>query len=99
MTPDQIALAKEKARIQLDKERAIIKTALEAAVSDPNVAIVLRHIARISGFFQNARVINPQTGDVNANGTIYNVGRESVYLDLRRMMTDEVRTIVERKGE
>ena len=69
-----------------------------AALENPGVRIVLRWLARESGFFKNPRVLLA-TGDVSATSTIYNVGRESLYLDLRRKMTDEVRTAVERKGE
>jgi len=76
-----------------------VRAALQLACTDPNVQIVLRHVAKLSGFFKSSVVINVTTNDVALGSTTYNEGRRSLYLDLRRMMTDEARRLVESKGE
>lgn len=78
------------------------RTALQAVCKDANGQIVLRHLAKICGFWQSSVV---KKGDgismlgVDLNGTLVNEGRRSVYLDLRRPMTDEGRRLIESKGE
>jgi len=76
-----------------------VRAALQLACTDPNVQIVLRHIAKLSGFFKSSVVINVTTNDVALGSTTYNEGRRSLYLDLRRMMTDDARRLVESKGD
>ena len=68
-----------------------VRAALQLACTDPNVQIVLRHIAKLSGFFKSSVVINVTTNDVALGSTTYNEGRRSLYLDLRRMMDDNAR--------
>ncbi len=79
------------------------RTALQAVCKDTNGQIVLRHLAKICGFWQSSVV---RKGDgvsmlgVDLQGTLVNEGRRSVYLDLRRPMTDEGRRLIEsRTGE
>ena len=76
-----------------------VRAALQLACNDPNVQIVLRHIAKLSGFFKSSVVINITTNDVALGSTTYNEGRRSLYLDLRRMMDDNARRLIESKGE
>lgn len=74
------------------------RTALRAVASDPNFQIVMRHMAKICGFFQSSVVLDPNH-HVCTESTIFNEGRRAVYLDFRRMMTDDVRRLIESKGE
>ena len=75
------------------------RDALRIAANDPNVQILLRHMAKICGFFQSSLVVDPVSREVSTQSVIYNEGRRAVYLDLRRMMTDETRRIIESKGD
>jgi len=76
-----------------------VRSALQLACTDTNVQVVLRHIAKLSGFFKSSVVINLATSEVALGSTTYNEGRRSLYLDLRRMMNDETRRLIESKGE
>lgn len=76
-----------------------VRTALQIVSSDVNFQIVLRHIAKLAGFFKSSVVINPTSNEISTGSTVYNEGRRSLYLDLRRMMTDETRRLIESKGE
>lgn len=76
-----------------------VRAALQLACTDPNVQMVLRHVAKLSGFFKSSVVVSPTTSDVAVNSTVYNEGRRSLYLDLRRMLDDESRRIIESKGD
>jgi hypothetical protein len=77
------------------------RTALQAMCRDANGQIVLRHICKISGFWQTTIV---KKGDgvsmmgVDVNGMLINEGRRSLYLDIRRPMSDEGRRLIESKN-
>lgn len=76
------------------------RTALEQVAKDANGIIVLRHIAKISGFFQTSVVTKGGNGIMNGvdvEGTLVNEGRRAVYLDIRRPMTDQTRRLIESK--
>jgi uncharacterized protein YjgD (DUF1641 family) len=75
------------------------RQALRLVSSDVNFQIVMRHLAKICGFFQSTIALNATTNEINSSSTIFNEGRRTVYLDMRRMMTDEVRRIIESKNE
>lgn len=76
-----------------------VRTALQAAVKDSNTQIVLRHLAKICGFFKSDIIVNPTTNEINPIATLHNEARRTVYLDIRRMMSDDIRRVIEAKGE
>jgi hypothetical protein len=88
------AAARKEAAEKKANEDAAIRLALNG-VENPNVRYVLQYIMRLSGFHSNPVVIGPD-GDVKRGSLEYNVGRESVYHDLRKLMTAETKNIVER---
>jgi cobalamin biosynthesis protein CbiD len=78
------------------------RIAINAIAKDPNGEIVLRHIAKISGFFKSSIVLKGGGGVMNGvdtEGMLVNEGRRALYLDLRRPMSDEVRRLIEGKGQ
>lgn len=66
---------------------------------DPNVLFMLRHLKNICGQAHSSIVVNSQTGEVNQTSTLVNEARRSVYLDIRKLLTDEVISLVETKEE
>jgi hypothetical protein len=84
------------ARAAREKYQREIQDALNSASTDVNVKIVLRHILNISGFNANPVVVNAASGEVVVSSSIYNGGRESVYHDLRKLMSAETMNAVER---
>jgi hypothetical protein len=75
------------------------REAMQVASKDPNVQVLLRHIAKISGFFKVDVVVNPATFEINPMASLYNSGRRSLYIDLRRMMDEETKRTVESKED
>lgn len=97
-TPEQLAQeaeAKKAAREAREKYINSVKTAINAAPTDPNVRIVLRHIMNVCGFQANPVVVG-SNGEVQVSSTIYNVGMEAPYHDLRKLMSAETKNAVER---
>jgi hypothetical protein len=92
---DQIEARKKKHREEYEKA----KKAVQLAAKDPNVQVILRHIAKITGFFKSNIVVNTNTSEINPLSTLHNESRRTVYLDLRRMMTDDIRRQIESKEE
>jgi hypothetical protein len=97
-SPEELAQEiAEKTRVKEAKEKLAIaiRTAVNSAVTDPNVAFVLRYVMQLSGYQANP-VALASTGDIAVNATLYNNGRESLYHDLRRSMSNETKNLIER---
>lgn len=78
------------------------RIALQAVAHDPNGIMVLRHIAKLSGFFKSSVVLKGGGGIMNGvdvEGTLVNEGRRGLYLDIRRPMSDDVRRLIESKDQ
>jgi hypothetical protein len=78
------------------------RVALEQVANDPNGLLVLRHICKISGYFKDPTVIKGGMGSMNGvdiEGTMINIGRRALYLDIRRPMSDAARRQIETKDE
>lgn len=78
------------------EEKDKVRKAIEIAGKDPNVQILLRYMAKISGQFQSL-VVMKTDGDVATNAMLVNSGRRSLYLDIRRLMNDDTRKMIEGK--
>ena len=97
-SPEQLKeelAAKETARLAREKYLSEVKTALNAASEDVNLKIVLRHIMNLAGYNANPVVVGT-SGEVSVSSTVYNGGRESVYHDLRKLMSADTKNAVER---
>lgn len=87
---DRAIAAAEKRAKELEEARIAINGAKE----DNNVRIILRHVCKESGIFGNPCVVNGNKEITNAS--TYNMGRQSVYHDIRKLMSDETKNLVER---
>lgn len=76
-----------------------VRTAFQTLSKDQNFILVIRHLAKICGFWKTSVVLNETTREVATHSTLINEGRRAVYLDIRRMMTDEIRRQTESRGE
>lgn len=76
-----------------------VRTAVQALAGDKNFQIALRHLAKICGFWKSSIVVDRETGRVFLESTSVNEGRRSVYLDFRRLFTDEMRRDIESRGD
>lgn len=97
-SPEQIKQEAEdraKAKEVREKYLAEVKAALNAAATDANVKIVLRHIMNICGYQTNPAVIGGNA-ELQVSSTVYNVGRQSPWHDVRKLMSAEAKNAVER---
>jgi len=90
---EAIKAAKAKAKAKLDK----IKVAINGAKEDENLRIVLTYLVDLCGFRSNPVVLSPKNEVTNA--TEYNVGRLSVFHDLRKLMSAETENLILRREE
>lgn len=96
LTQEQIAaIEAEKAKRMVWVEKA--KLAINSAKEDENVRVILTFLMELSGFRSNPIVITA-THEVT-DATIYNVGRESVFHDFRKLMSAETENLIERREE
>lgn len=96
--PEELANDVKQKETARAKARQIVeeaRIAINAAKENKNVEIVLRYLMRRSGFFQTPAVIGGD-GDVKANSTIFNAGREAMYHEMRALMSAETKNIIER---
>jgi hypothetical protein len=94
---DKLLTARDQMRRRTElkeAKRKKIQIAINAATEDANVLILLQWLRDESGFWDIPTVRN-QTG-ISVEATLHNAGRESIYHDLRRLMSAETRNIVEK---
>ena len=99
-TPEEIVAleeARKKHIAKLEAKIARVKVAVNAATEDENVRIILTHIFDLCGFRQDPKVVNDNKEVTNA--IIYNVGRESIFRDIRKLMSAETENLIERREE
>jgi len=84
----------KEAREKKQREEEAARLAING-VDNPNVRMVLKYVMQLSGYAINPVVIGSD-GEVKTTSLEYNVGRQSVYHDLRRLMTAETKNTVER---
>lgn len=65
------------------------------AASTPEGIIAFRHIMNMCSYNKNALVGNPKIGTVSGEGTIYNVGRENLWKELRQLVPIKARQKIE----
>jgi len=92
-SPEQLA-AEAQAKEARKRYLAAVQNAINS--DNPDVREVLRYVANLSGFFANPVALSAANGDVLVSGSVYNMGRESLYHDLRKMMSAGTKNIIER---
>lgn len=97
LTPEALK-AVEEARAKAKARADAAKVAINSAKENANVRLVLRYVFELCGFRSNPASVTSQQ-DVAEKATIYNVGRLSVFHDLRRLMSAETENIIEQREE
>jgi len=90
-------LAEEtKKKIEAKKLKAeAYKVAVNSAIADANVLLLLQMLKDLCSYNAPVQVVS-STGEIQISSTIFNVGREAVYHDIRKMMSVETKNAVER---
>lgn len=80
-------------------ERDAVKKAVRVLANDVNFRIFLRYLAKSCGQFKSSIAFNTINGMIDKDMLLRNESRRTVYLEIRRMLTDEARQLIEAKGE
>lgn len=88
---DQKAVEVDQAKLELQRKTKD----LNEAFSTPAGKRALRHIMKMCGYDGFDAVTSPATGCLDADGTLYNTARRSVYAGLRRYIRPETLSEVE----
>jgi hypothetical protein len=72
------------------KEFESLKRDFNSVFASDGGVRVLNYIAKTCGFFGSSIVANPATGEINVQSTLYNDARRTVYLELRKMLRDDI---------
>ncbi len=65
------------------------------AASSPEGIITFRQIMHMCGYNKSSLVGNHKTGAISSEGTIYNVGRENIWKELRQLLPAKARKSIE----
>lgn len=76
-----------------------VRAAVRVLSNDTNFRLMMRYMAKICCQFEPEVVYSTQTGEILPQRTLENACRRKVYLDFRKMLTDEARRLIESKGE
>ena len=93
---DEKVKAKQDAVLKAQqKQMAQLVQCVSIASSSPEGIIAFRQIMLMCDYNKSVLALNPQTGRVNTEGTIYNVGRENLWKELRQLIPVKTRKKIE----
>lgn len=104
---DELEKAKEKAAAEERRKKEEAKRqakidaariAINAAGEDANVRIVLRYLAEVCDVRGNPAAVGSDF-DIKTNSTMYNVGRMSIFKDIRKLMSAETENVILQREE
>jgi|TARA_R100001530_G_scaffold29113_1_gene22998 hypothetical protein len=88
-TPQEKAVIEAK-RIKVEKEqRAKIKAMHDEIAATENGRSFFKYYLNLLGLYKDSITLNPETGEVNDKTTFYLEARRSVYLDMRKHISDK----------
>lgn len=82
------------ARKKIAKPDQELYKAFETVMSFPEGQTVLRHILELTEYHSDLKRLSP-TGELNADATIYNLGRRDVWIGIRPYLTSEQQIALE----
>ncbi|MCK9432287.1 MAG: hypothetical protein M0R00_04950 [Candidatus Omnitrophica bacterium] len=97
-SPEEVArqAAETQKKIEAKRKKAeAYKVAVNSAVTDANVRLLLQLLREICSYDAPVQVVGTN-GEIQISSTVFNVGREAVYHDIRKMMSVETKNAVER---
>lgn len=89
------AADKDKQKDYFDKKTKLLKLDMAATFNTPEGRRVLKHLFKTSGFGESNIGGNPTLGMDILQGTIYNAARQSMYLELRKLIPHETLKVIE----
>ncbi len=87
---------KQKAAMAVEqKKMAELIQCVGVASSTPEGIIAFRQLMSMCGYNLSAVAANPQTGEINVEGTIYNTARENIWKEFRQLIPVKARKKIE----
>ena len=80
-------------------KRDELKRCFNGMASWPEGLAVLREIHRLTGHNQKCMRFDPATGEINAYASVYNQGRQELWLGVRELLTPEILAKIENHQE
>jgi len=81
----------EAIRLEVAKRRGVLNTVF----SSPDGVRALRIIMEMCGYDKSDFAADPTTGEIQERGTLYNLARRTIYVELRRQIKPETLMKVE----
>jgi hypothetical protein len=97
-SPEEVArqAAETQKKIEAKRKKAeAYKIAVNSATTDANVRLLLQMLREICSYDAPVQVVGAN-GEILISSTVFNVGREAIYHDIRKMMSVETKNAVER---
>lgn len=88
-------MADPKAKQQEQEAVKKLREAYEAVAETDEGRLVLRHIAGLCRHNTSARILNPETNEVNLISTALNVERNKVWFEIRPWISAKMRIKIE----
>lgn len=99
---EEAQLNKEKKQALIEKQELAQKKLKEAFIEtagSPYGKLVLRWLMQECGFKAVSIVGNPQTGDIQDRGTLYNEARRNIWITMRQRIPTKLRNKIEADKE
>lgn len=78
-----------------DTSLAVVKRAINRLVKTKDGQVFLKYLSGLCGFSVSSIVIDPNTGEININSTLYNEARKTVYYNIRQFIQKEDLKVIE----
>lgn len=79
------------------RKRKEIKEMYNMVFATPEGLMVLRDISELAGHNQTSVIVDPTTGEINIDSTVYNEARRNLYLQIREHVRPSILKKVEFK--
>lgn len=79
------------------KQEGLVASHIKELCSTESGIAFLVYLKDLSGYQRSSVTMDPNTGELRSEGTMYNEGRRSIYLAVRRLMPESALTKVEIK--
>ena len=87
--------AKQASLDKINDKAKRIKQAYAGVAATRNGRIMIEDIMNLCGFHTPSVTVDPTTGEINTNSTIYNEARRNIYLTVRGRIPPKYRNMIE----
>lgn len=78
-----------------DTTLAIVKRVINRLAKTQDGRVLFKYLSELCGFSVSSIVIDPNSGEINTNSTLYNEARKTVYYRIRQFIQKEDLKVIE----